>query len=62
MIRNLTTGKVSPQFHVVYDDWFSTVSNFNHPDQDPDLGIDLDELLRLDFSREYYLDEELDGN
>ena len=25
MIWNLTTGYVSPQFHVVYDDHFSTV-------------------------------------
>ena len=26
-ILNLTTGFVSPQYHVVYDDLFSTVTN-----------------------------------
>ena len=26
LILNLSTGHVSPQFHVVFDDWFSTVS------------------------------------
>jgi hypothetical protein len=26
LIRNLTTGYVSPQFHVVFDDWFETVT------------------------------------
>ena len=26
LILNLTTGHVSPQFHVVFDDWFTTVS------------------------------------
>ena len=25
MVRNLNTGYISPQFHVVYDDWFETV-------------------------------------
>ena len=27
MIRNLRTGYISPQFHVVYDDWFETVTS-----------------------------------
>ena len=27
MIRNLRTGSISPQFHVVYDEWFSTLPN-----------------------------------
>jgi hypothetical protein len=26
LILNLTTGNISPQFHVVFDDWFTTVS------------------------------------
>ncbi len=26
LVLNLTTGHVSPQFHVVFDDWFTTVS------------------------------------
>jgi hypothetical protein len=25
LIRNLVTGRISPQFHVVFDDWFETV-------------------------------------
>ena len=33
LILNLHTGHVSPQFHVVFDDWFSTVSS-------EDKGID----------------------
>ena len=32
LILNLTTGHVSPQFHVIFDDWFSTVST---EDKDP---------------------------
>jgi len=32
LVLNLSTGHVSPQFHVVFDDWFSTVSS-----QDEDL-------------------------
>jgi len=27
LVLNLTTGSVSPQFHVVFDDWFTTVSS-----------------------------------
>ena len=26
LIRNLTTGRISPQFHVVFDNWFETIS------------------------------------
>jgi hypothetical protein len=25
LIRNLVTGRISPQFHVVFDDWFETI-------------------------------------
>ena len=31
LVRNLHTGYISPQFHLVYDDWFETVLS----DQDP---------------------------
>ena len=32
LIRNITTGSISPQFHCVYDDYFSTVStDFQDP-------------------------------
>eukprot|EP00978_Attheya_sp_CCMP212_P026824 scaffold88955_cov24-Attheya_sp.AAC.1 len=27
LIRNVSTGYVSPQFHVVYDDYFTSVPN-----------------------------------
>ena len=27
LVLNLSTGTISPQFHVVFDDWFSTVSS-----------------------------------
>ena len=40
LIRNLRTNKVSPQFHVVYDDLFKTVhSGDTPPDVWPDLII-----------------------
>ena len=29
MVRNLTTNFVSPQFHVVFDEKFSTIQNDN---------------------------------
>ena len=35
LVLNLTTGKVSPQFHIVYDDWFSTVSSMNGGEEEP---------------------------
>jgi hypothetical protein len=25
LVRNLKTGYISPQYHIVYDDWFETV-------------------------------------
>ena len=61
LIRNLTTGKISCQFHVVYDDWFSSVPNFNNPDDERDLGINIKDLLDMKGgTREYYLDDEFD--
>jgi hypothetical protein len=33
LILNLTTGNVSPQFHVVFDDWFTTVSSTAERDE-----------------------------
>ena len=26
LVRNLNTGRISPQFHVVFDNWFETVT------------------------------------
>ena len=27
LVLNLSTGTITPQFHVVFDDWFATVSS-----------------------------------
>ena len=29
LVRNLKTGYISPQYHIVYDDWFETVYSSN---------------------------------
>ena len=58
----MSTGNFTPQYHVVYDDWFSTIPNFNHPETDPNEGINVEALITLEFSREYYIDEEVDEN
>ena len=34
LIRNLRTGNISPQFHVVYDDYFETV--LSTPEKEPE--------------------------
>jgi hypothetical protein len=39
LTRNLTTGNISPQFHVVYDDFFETVHT--NGDDPPDVWSDL---------------------
>ena len=33
-VLNLTTGHVSPQFHVVFDDWFTTVTTESQDEED----------------------------
>jgi hypothetical protein len=49
LIRNVRTGSISPQFHVVYDEWFTTLPSRGVLDdhQVPDEWIDL-----LTYSRE----------
>ena len=37
LILNLTTGHISPQFHVVFDDWFTTVSTDEKAPEDDDI-------------------------
>jgi hypothetical protein len=39
-VLNLSTGHVSPQFHVVFDDWFTTL---NTDDQDEEESIESSE-------------------
>ena len=58
-VRNLTTGYVSPQYHVVFDDLFQTV--YASIDYDVDL---IDAILNKLFEteREIYAEEELDDD
>ena len=51
LVLNLSTGNVSPQFHVVFDDWFSTV---NTSELNPDDSLD-DESWQELFSNERFL-------
>ena len=44
MVRNLRTGHMSPHFHVVHDDIFKMVANFDHVEPLSD-GAILDEIL-----------------
>ena len=55
LVLNTRTGKISPQFHVIFDDKFETVASLP---QDGDLGKQWLRLFKL--GREFYLDEELD--
>ena len=48
LVLNLTTGKVSPQFHVVFDDWFTTVSSKPDGSEEPIDGDDWTNLLMSD--------------
>jgi len=58
LILNIRTGAISPQFHIVYDEWFETVTT--------DMVVDLEETW-LDLwmnARDFYLEEwdpEIDG-
>ena len=59
LIRNLTTGSISTQFHVVYDDWFTTIPStvgVHDEEEVPDTWEDL-----LAFQRVRYWDGE-DGD
>ena len=52
LVRNLRTGSISPQFHVVYDEWFTTLPSAVRVDdlQAPDDWIDL-----LTYSRDRFV-------
>ena len=53
LIQNIRTGSISPQFHLVYDDNFTTIgTNVNH-ENPPENWVDL-----LTFSRENMVDED----
>jgi hypothetical protein len=57
LIRNLRTGNISPQFHVVYDDFFETVhvSDFEEPTEWPELIIF--QTYCSDFDEDGYIPE-----
>jgi hypothetical protein len=57
-VLNLTTGAITPQFHVVFDDWFSTVSTTGAaPDLDSDVWMKLFGESRFQYVQD---DDELD--
>jgi hypothetical protein len=57
-ILNLITGSITPQFHVVYDDFFTTVPNADgaRAQEEIDATMDWDVFLR-DNAERYVLDE-----
>jgi hypothetical protein len=59
LIRNLTTGSISTQFHVVYDDWFTTIPSTVEMNEDEQVPTTWEDLLT--FHRVRYWDE-ADGN
>ena len=63
MILNPATGHVSPQFHVGFDDSFSTVMSLDQADEIPSFSneFDIDEFLytiRLDANADVDLNAE----
>ena len=41
LVLNLKTGSITPQFHVVFDDYFSTVTSVERETDPPDHWADL---------------------
>ena len=58
LVRNLHTGHVSPQYHIVFDDKFETVFSNGKTDEEFDK---LCEQLFVN-QREYYVEEKYDEN
>ena len=57
LVLNVRTGKISPQYHVIFDDKFETVTSLPPGDS---IGKQWDRLFKLE--RECYLDEEYDSD
>jgi hypothetical protein len=57
MVLNVETGKISPQFHIIFDDKFETVHSL--PTDEP-ITKQWAEILK--FKRECYMDVDLDEN
>ena len=56
LVRNLHTGHVSPQYHVVFDDKFETVFNEGRSNEEVDKIFD----SLFEGNRECYVEEEYD--
>ena len=58
LVLNLETGSITPQFHVVFDDWFATIST----DEDALPDFNSDEWLKMfgDSAYQYMIDEDDD--
>ena len=59
MILNLLTGSCSPQFHVVFDDWFSTVSTEDKLDDD---SVESEEWTQLFVNDRIQVDFDSEGD
>ena len=57
LILNLTSGSISPQYHVVFDDAFSTVISLSVEETPPDFWNDVD-LVR--YTHQVPLDDNVD--
>ena len=53
---NVSTGSITPQFHIVFDDWFATVSSSSN--ELPDFGSDEWTKLFGDSVYQYVLDDD----
>ena len=60
LVLNLETGAISPQFHIVFDDWFTTVAT--NPEDLPDFGSAEWEKLFGDSTYQYVIDDVGDTN
>ena len=56
LVLNLRTGTISTQYHVVFDDWFSTVPS--SPSDIPDFNSDEWKKLFGDSSYQYHIDDD----
>ena len=56
MVLNLETGAITPQFHVVFDDWFATVTS--DPASLPDFGSPEWDKVFGDSTYQYFFDDD----
>jgi hypothetical protein len=60
LVLNVSTGSITPQFHIVFDDWFATVSS--HDEEVPDFTANDWSKMFGDSRFQYVLDEENDDS